>query len=217
MYQSVIFDLDGTLLNSLPDIAGAMNRSLAKVGLPGFAVEEYRMKVGNGVFKIAERSVGERTDLLPQVLSYYMADYAEHCCVASFTYPGIPEALKALSDAGLSLSVFSNKDQADVEKVVRHYLPGLSFAAVRGRREGVPLKPAPDGALLIARQLSLSPERFLYVGDSMMDMRCGAAAGMATVGVTWGFRGREELSQNGARYLIDRPEELLSLIRRDEA
>ncbi len=216
MFQSAIFDLDGTLINSLPDIAGAMNRSLAKCGLPGFQVEDYRLKVGNGVFKIAERSVGSRLDLMPQVLSYYMKDYAENCCVDSFVYPGITEALEQMARAGLSLSVFSNKDQGDVERVMRHYFPGITFACIRGRQEGVPLKPAPDGALRIARELGVSPERTLYVGDSMMDMICGAQAGMATVGVTWGFRDREELVEHHARFLIDRPEELPGLIRKDE-
>ena len=217
MFQSAIFDLDGTLINSLPDIAGAMNRSLARCGLPGFAVEEYRLKVGNGVFKIAERSVGDRVDLMPQVLEYYMKDYAENCCVDSFVYPGITEALTRMAEAGLSLSVFSNKDQGDVERVMRHYFPGIPFACIRGRREGVPLKPAPDGALLIARELGVPPERTLYVGDSKMDMLCGGQAGMTTVGVTWGFRDREELIENHARFLIDRADELPGLIRKDEA
>ena len=100
MYQSAIFDLDGTLINSLPDIGAAMNRSLAQCGLPGFAIEAYRLKVGNGVFKIAERSVGDRTDLLPRVLALYMRDYAENCCVDSFVYPGIPEALARMAAWG---------------------------------------------------------------------------------------------------------------------
>ena len=155
MFQSAIFDLDGTLINSLPDIAGAMNRSLAKCGLPGFQVEDYRLKVGNGVFKIAERSVGGRLDLMPQVLSYYMKDYAENCCVDSFVYPGITEALEQMASAGLSLSVFSNKDQGDVERVMRHYFPGITFVCIRGRQEGVPLKPAPDGAVRIAQELGV--------------------------------------------------------------
>ena len=99
MFQSAIFDLDGTLINSLPDITGAMNRSLAKCGLPGFAVEDYRLKVGNGVFKIAERSVGDRVDLMDQVLSYYMPDYAENCCVDSYVYPGIAGALSRMAEA----------------------------------------------------------------------------------------------------------------------
>jgi len=214
MFQSAIFDLDGTLINSLPDIAGAMNRSLAKCGLPGFEVEEYRMKVGNGVFKIAERSVGERTDLMPQVLSYYMKDYAENCCVNSYVYPGIPEALSKMAAAGVSLSVFINKDQGDVERVIRHDCSGITFACIRGRQEGVPLKPAPDGALRIARELGIAPERTLYVGDSKMDMLCGGQAGMVTVGVTWGFRDREELIEHHAQYLIDRPEELPGLVQR---
>lgn len=211
-FDGAIFDLDGTLINSLPDIAAAMNRSLAACGLPGFPVEDYRLKVGNGVFKIAERSVGSRIDMLDQVLALYMKDYAAHCCENSYVYEGVSEALARMAEKGLRLAVFSNKDQRDVESVIQSYLPRIPFAAVRGRQEGVPLKPAPDGAVRIAREWGIPPERILYVGDSLMDMDCGAAAGMVTAGVTWGFRDREELIEHHARYLIDRPEQLAELV-----
>ena len=212
MKQGVIFDLDGTLINSLPDISAAMNRSLAKFGLPVFPEDQYKYKVGNGVFKIAERSVGGHTEYLEDVLKAYMADYAENCRVNSYAYPGITETLLGLQEKGVRVCVLSNKDQADTESVLRYYFPDVQFAAIRGRVDGVPLKPDPAGALLIAENLGLTREDFWYVGDTSMDMNCGNAAGMETVGVLWGFRPREELVASGAKHLIVEPRELLTLV-----
>ncbi|MBQ9262766.1 MAG: HAD family hydrolase [Clostridia bacterium] len=213
MKKGVIFDLDGTLINSLPDISAAMNRSLAKFGLPGFEENAYKYKVGNGVFKIAERSVGERTELLEDVLHAYMEDYAQNCRVNSYAYKGVKDMLHGLIGQGLQVCVLSNKDQADTEAVLAYYFPGIAFAAIRGRVEGVPLKPDPAGALLIAQQLGLTSDEIWYVGDTSMDMNCGNAAGMETVGVLWGFRPREELVASGAKHLIANPQELLELTR----
>ena len=215
MIQAAIFDLDGTLINSLPDIAASMNRALARCGLPGYSVEDYRMKVGNGVKKIAERTVGpEHMDQFNEVLALYMADYAQHCCIDSYVYPGVRDMLDGLLRRGVQVSVFSNKDQGDVESVMAHYFPGFPFAAIRGRVENTPLKPAPDGARMIADQLGLPHDAFLYVGDSKMDMLCGNAAQMHVVGVSWGFRSREELQENNAHFIIDDPNELLSICDR---
>lgn len=212
MKRGVIFDLDGTLINSLPDISAAMNRSLAKFGLPGFAEDEYKYKVGNGVFKIAERSVGEHTEYLQQVLEAYMADYAQNSRVNTYAYKGVADMLLSLMARGIQVCVLSNKDQSDTENVLAYYFPDVRFAAIRGRVEGVPLKPDPTGALLIAQVLNLTPDDFWYVGDTSMDMNCGNAAGMETVGVLWGFRPREELVASGARRLIADPQELLQLV-----
>ena len=212
MKQAVIFDLDGTLINSLPDISAAMNRSLAKFGLPGYAEDEYKYKVGNGVFKIAERSVGEHREFLQQVLETYMADYAQNSRVNSYAYRGVNEMLKELVERGFKVCVLSNKDQTDTENVLAYYFPEVRFAAIRGRVEGVPLKPDPAGALLIAASLGLTPADFWYAGDTSMDMNCGNAAGMETVGVLWGFRTREELVASGARQLITEPAEFLRLV-----
>lgn len=212
MKQAVIFDLDGTLVNSLPDIAAAMNRSLRRFGLPEWPEDAYKFKVGNGVFRLTERAVGEHTGQTEAVLRTYMADYAENCRVNSYAYPGLNELLLALNQRGVLSCVLSNKDQGDVESVIRYYFPQIEFAALRGRVDGVPLKPDPAGALLIAKDLGLSPDDFLYVGDTGTDMACGAAAGMETVGVLWGFRPREELTAAGARRLIAEPGELLSLL-----
>lgn len=212
MKKAVIFDLDGTLVNSLPDISAAMNRSLEKAGLPIFDEEAYKYKVGNGVVKLAERSVGGHPECLDAVLESYKADYALNCRVNSYVYKGIMEMLMGLKALGLKICVFSNKDQADTESVIAHYFPEIGFDIIRGRVNEVPLKPAPDGALIIAAQLGLSTNECWYVGDTSMDMNCGNSAGMETVGVLWGFRPREELAASGAKHIIVEPRELLNLV-----
>lgn len=212
MKKAVIFDLDGTLVNSLPDISAAMNRALEKSGLPTFEENAYKYKVGNGVFKLAERAVGDHLDCLEQVLATYMADYAQNCRVHSYVYKGIEEMLLGLKELGLKICVFSNKDQADTESVIAYYFPEIDFDVIRGRVDAVPLKPAPDGALIIAAQLGLNTNECWYVGDTSMDMNCGNSAGMETVGVLWGFRPREELAASGAQHIIVEPRELLNLV-----
>ena len=209
MKKGVVFDLDGTLIHSLPDIAGAMNRSLAKFGLPGF--EEAAYKVGNGVLKLTERCVGDRKDLYDQVKAAYMEDYSQHNRVDSHPFRGVEDMLHALNQRGIPVAVLTNKDQQDAESMLHHFFPGIVFAAIRGRTEGVPLKPDPAGALLIAEGLGVNPADCLYVGDTSTDMNCGTAAGMETVGVLWGYRPREELTANGARHLISDPMELVDL------
>lgn len=211
MKKGVIFDLDGTLLHSLPDIAAAMNRTLAQFGLPTFEENDYKYKVGNGVLKLTERVVGERTDLFDQVRQTYMADYAKNNRVNTRPFRDVPELLRELIARGIPVCVLTNKDQADAENMLSFYFPDVTFSMIRGRVEGVPLKPDPTGALLIAGGLGAAPSEMLYVGDTSTDMKCGNAAGMETVGVLWGYRPREELTANGARHLISEPMELLRL------
>lgn len=212
MKKGVVFDLDGTLINSLPDISAAMNRALARFGLPEHEENTYKYKVGDGVLRLAERAVGGRTDMLEDVLRAYQADYAVNCRVSSYAYQGVADMIQGLIDRGLQVCVLSNKDQTDTESVIRYYFPDIRFSVIRGRVEGVPLKPDPTGALLVAAELGLRPEECWYVGDTSMDMACGNAAGMETVGVLWGFRPREELVAGGAKHLIAVPQELLELV-----
>ena len=211
MKKGVVFDLDGTLIHSLPDIAAAMNRSLAKYGLPGFEEAAYKYKVGNGVLKLTERCVGERKDLYDQVKAAYMEDYSQHNRVDSRPFRGVEDMLLTLNQRGIPVAVLTNKDQGDAESMLRHFFPDIAFSVIRGRNEGVPLKPDPAGALLIAESLGVNPADCLYVGDTSTDMNCGNAAGMETVGVLWGYRPREELTANGARHLISDPMELIDL------
>lgn len=213
MKKAILFDLDGTLVDSLPDIAAAMNRSLTKAGLPTFPTKDYLMKVGNGVFKLTERSVGERTDLFDTVLRYYRADYAENCAVDSRPYPGIPEALEDFKSMGLKVCCLSNKDETDVKKVLGYCFPGFAFTVTRGRRDGVPLKPDPAAALSILEEIGVTAEEAVFVGDTLMDVSCGKNAGITSIGVTWGFRPGEDVLTYGADHIADSAEDLIRIVR----
>ena len=214
MVKAVIFDLDGTLINTLPDIAASMNRTLRSFGLPEHPEDAYKLMVGNGAHILTERAVGPRTELTEQVYAAYREDYAANNRVLSQPYEGITALLMELDRRGIQTAVFSNKDHQDVLTVIQYYFPQMQFAALRGRQPGIPIKPAPDGAFRIAEALRLRPEDFLYAGDTGVDMDCGRSAGMVTVGVSWGFRSREELQKHQACHIIDRPDEMLTLISR---
>lgn len=209
MIQAVLFDLDGTLTNTLEDIAFAMNRALRLHHLPEHPVDAYRYLVGNGAKVLAQRAVGQRADLAEQVQRDYQAYYETHNLVRTKPYDGIPALLEGLQRKGLKLCVFSNKPHADTCHVVEHFFPGVNFAVVRGQQDGVPVKPDPAGALLVAQELSILPENFLYVGDTDVDMLCARRASMHPVGAVWGFRDEAELRQAGAERLAQHPEELL--------
>ena len=211
MYKAVLFDLDGTLTDTLEDISVAMNRALRLHGLPEWSREAYRYLVGNGARVLAQRCVRERQELAESVRQTYQAYYQAHNLVRTRPYDGVPELLRALAAQGMKLAVLSNKPDADTVRVVRHFFPDVPFAVVRGQREGVPVKPDPAGAVEIAAQLEISPGDFLYLGDTDVDMTCARAAGMHPVGVLWGFRTEEELRRSGAEHIIGAPDELLTI------
>ena len=211
MYKAVLFDLDGTLTDTLSDIAEAMNRALRLHGLPEWNVEDYRYLVGNGARVLASRCVRERQDMAESIRRTYQAWYETHNLVDTRPYDGVPQMLSALAEKGIKLAVFSNKPDADTKRVVRHFFPDVPFEVVRGQMEGVPVKPDPAGALMIAREMGLPPGDFLYLGDTNVDMQCAIAAGMHPVGALWGFRTEEELRQSGAEYLIAHPGDLPAL------
>jgi phosphoglycolate phosphatase len=211
MYKAVLFDLDGTLTDTLEDISVAMNRALRLHGLPEWPREDYRYLVGNGARVLAQRCVRERQELAENVRQTYQAYYQAHNLVRTRPYDGVPELLRALAAQGMKLAVLSNKPDADTVRVVRHFFPDVPFAVVRGQREGVPVKPDPAGAVEIAAQLEISPGDFLYLGDTDVDMTCARAAGMHPVGVLWGFRTEEELRRSGAEHIIGAPDELLTI------
>lgn len=210
--QAVLFDLDGTLLNTLEDIADSMNRALSDHKLPQHPIDAYRYFVGDGVRELAMRAAGFNAQAAPAVLKTYQAYYAAGCRDKTRPYGGVPDMLAALNRLDLPICVLSNKPHKDTLNVTAHYFPKIDFAIVRGQQEGVPVKPDPAGANSIAKYLNLSPERFLYVGDTAVDMDCARSAGMVPVGALWGFRPREELEAHQARYLIEQPGELLGLI-----
>ena len=211
LIRAVLFDLDGTLTDTLEDIADAMNRALRLHHLPEWPVDAYRYLVGDGAKVLAERAVRDRQELALSVQREYRAFYQAHSLVKTRPYDGVPELLRTLQARGAPMAVFSNKPDADTKNVVSHFFPEIAFKAVRGQVEGVPVKPDPTGALAVAGALGVAPADVLYLGDTSTDMRCARNAGMHPVGVLWGFRTEEELRQNGAECVISHPLGLLSV------
>lgn len=203
MIKAVLFDLDGTLLNTIPDIAGALNRSLAALGLPTHPVERCKGFVGSGIREAIRRAAPEGTapETLERIYTLYQADYPVRCAEETVPYPGIGDLLAALEDKGLALGVLSNKTEGTTQTIIARYFPGIPFRCVLGRAEGRPLKPDPAAAAPALAALGCSPGETAYVGDSGTDMSFAQAAGMVPVGVPWGYRSREELAERGARAL----------------
>lgn len=214
MKKAVIFDLDGTLVNSLPDISFAMNRALTLEGLVPHSEDRYRYFVGDGVIHLSERAAGERKDLAEKLREHYVPYYHEHSRDRSYVYDGIADMLVRLQREGILLSVFTNKDQPDAEDVIQHYFPSAPFRVIQGRQPGIPIKPDPEGVFRILEKLGTSKEETVYVGDTATDMKCGRNAGLFTFGVLWGFRTRDELENSGAKCIVSTPEELTGLVLR---
>ncbi len=212
-YRAVIFDLDGTLVNTLTDIAESVNYALKKFSLPIFPVDSFRLKVGSGNDElIADCLAPDKQYLKDQVLEIQIKHYAEHFCDNSRAYPGIKDMLRELQKNGLKLAVLSNKPSPFAPKLVKDVFGDNFFEAVQGELPDVPLKPDPTSALAIADKLGALPQQVAFVGDSSNDMRTARNADMFAVGVTWGFRDREELRQSCSEAIIDHPDELLSLL-----
>ena len=216
-YRAVLFDLDGTLLDTLRDLADSTNYVLAGSGFPQHEVEAYRYLVGAGRRVLASGALpedhrDERTvdRISSEIEEVYSQMWVEH----TRPYPGVPELLDALAGLGMRMAILSNKPQRPAEVMVSKLLPRWHFHAVEGQRPGIPLKPDPAGALQIARRMKMKPEGFLYLGDSATDMRTAIAANMYPVGALWGFRTAEELLEGGARALIEAPADLLPLLHR---
>ncbi|MBD3307456.1 HAD-IA family hydrolase [candidate division KSB3 bacterium] len=215
-YKAVLFDLDGTLLDTLEDLANSMNRVLAAQGFPTHPIDAYRYFVGDGLQMLVARTVPEeqRSDevVINESIRRFNADYGQSWNIKTRPYEGVPEMLDTLGTRGLPLAILSNKPHAFTQHCVSALLADWPFAVVLGQREGIPRKPDPAGAVEIAEMLNVLPAEFLYLGDTGTDMQTAVAAGMFPVGVLWGFRTREELQQNGAQVLLDRPADLFSLL-----
>jgi len=214
-FKAVIFDLDGTLLNTLEDLAGAMNIVLRQFGLPEHGLAEYKQFVGNGIEALVRRAVpeeqrnGERFDRYVQRMK---EEYFKRMTSKSHPYEGIAELLDAFNTAGIPLVVLSNKPDQPTRTIVSRLLAGWRFEKVMGARPEVPTKPNPSAALAIARELKITPSDFLFIGDTPIDMQTANFAGMFAVGALWGFRAVEELIAGGARVLVRDPEDLLPWI-----
>jgi len=213
--RALIFDLDGTLLDTLADLADSGNAALAALGLPEHPQDAYRYFVGLGIEELVVRMLPEnrRDDAtVQQALARVGVEYKQRWRDKTRAYPGIPELLETLRGRGLPVCVLSNKPQHYTEITVEAFFPGRPFTHVRGARPEVPNKPHPAGALALATELGLSPGRVVFVGDSATDMKTARGAGMLPVGVLWGFRDEAELTKNGAAHLIARPDELLRIL-----
>jgi phosphoglycolate phosphatase len=213
-FEGVIFDLDGTLVNSLDDLADSMNGVLRNAGFPTHAVEAYKYFVGNGIRNLVRKTLPETMRDEDNVAQYFkqMTDtYRENCLVKSKPYDGIVELLDELKSRNLKLAVLSNKVDELTQKIISALLPDF-FDIVAGVTNEDLRKPNPSGALKICKQLDISPENFLYLGDTGTDMQTANNAGMYAIGVLWGFRTKAELIANGARRIIETPPELLTLL-----
>lgn len=213
--ELAIFDLDGTLLDTIGDLAAACNRMLAQRGLSEHTYDDYCRFVGNGILRLVERALPEELRT-PEYIAAARVDFIRFYLGAidrhTKPYAGIPELLAELTRRGVRLAVASNKFQQGTEQLVRRFFPAIPFDVVFGQRPGVPLKPDPAVVEEILALTGVARERVLYVGDSGIDMQTARAAGVRSVGVTWGFRSREELRLAGADALVDRSEELLRLL-----
>jgi phosphoglycolate phosphatase len=214
-YRAVIFDLDGTLLDTLEDIADAANRVLAMKGFPVRPLEAHKAAVGNGARQLMERVLPEANrdaKTIQECFEEFRKDYGEHWNIKTKPYAGVSEMLNALEKLGLRMAVLSNKPADFTRKCVYGILSHWKFDPVIGGEDGIPSKPDPAGAIEISNRLNVEPSEFIYLGDSGVDMKTANAAGMFAVAALWGFRNREELERDGAKALIDRPEELLKLL-----
>jgi phosphoglycolate phosphatase len=214
-FKAVLFDLDGTLLDTLDDLAESMNAVLAGSGYPVHEVEAYKYFVGNGVRKLTERclpeghrSILEIDDHLAQMLKEYEARWDNK----SKPYKGISELLDTLTEKGVKMAILTNKADEFAGRIVKKLLPDWSFQAVIGEKPTLPKKPDPAGAVKIAELFGLPCSEFLYLGDTDVDMKTAVSAGMYAVGALWGFRKADELVEGGARVLIPEPLALLDLL-----
>ncbi len=213
-YAAAVFDLDGTLLDTLTDLANAANAVLARQGYATHAVADYRRFIGAGVETLFARALppgaGDRARIARCIRQFEEA-YTQHWNIHTRPYPDVIEMLAALQARQIKMAVLSNKPHRFTERCVAEFLPTVKFELVLGQRQGIPRKPDPAGALEIAAALAVPVDQFIYVGDSTIDMETARRAGMVPVGVTWGFQSRTELEQNGAPTLIEQPLELLDI------
>lgn len=212
-YTTAIFDLDGTLLNTLGDLADAVNAAIVPRGLVPATEEQVRQRVGNGIRNLIRLSLPEGTPDadIDDCLAVFRAYYNEHMMNRTVPYDGIADVLRALKAAGMRIAVLSNKYDPASKALVAHYFPGLADLTF-GERPDVPRKPDPASCREVMDLLHAAPQTTIYIGDSAVDMNTAKNAGLTSIGVTWGFRSRETLIESGACMLADRPTELLPLL-----
>ncbi len=215
MIRGIVFDLDGTLLNTLKSIANAFNRSLLQMGFPTHDIESYRLFVGDGVYRCAERCLPAEqrtTKNINQLVEIERQDYATGWKLDAMPYEGISDLLESAEANSLKLAVLTNKDDQFAQQCVSYFFPTTPFSSIIGHSEKIPHKPDPAGGMLIANQLDLAPRELVMVGDTNIDIHTAKACNMVSVGVLWGFRERKELVDAGADKIITHPNELLGIL-----
>lgn len=213
-YKGAIFDLDGTLVDSLADLADAMNYALKILDQPTWDLEAYRKKVGNSTNLLIKRALApDKQNLFDEMFKISSEKYAQICLNKTRPYKGMSESLNELHKKRVKLAVLTNKDHEMAVKVVTHLFGKNLFDAIVGTTTGNPIKPDPTQTLELVRKLKLKPQETVFVGDSDVDMQTAKACKMLAVGVNWGFRPIEELKQNGADIIVGRPEKLLELFK----
>lgn len=215
MIKAVLFDLDGTLANSLIDLAAATNQALLKAGYPQREVDNYRYYAGDGIPKMIERALPENArskEIIDSIKADFLQYYNVHYNDSTDTYKGVPELLEALEQKGIIMAVVTNKAQPFAEKVINKLFGNKYFSLIFGQRDGVPNKPDPTLTLMAMRELNVKAEECIFLGDSGMDVATGVNSGAYPVGELWGFRDEDELRLNGAKRIITEPCELLEII-----
>lgn len=217
MKKLVIFDLDGTLLNTIADLAAATNYALQACGYPTHDTDAYRFFVGNGINKLFERALPEGTRSKENVLkirSLFVPYYNEHNADLSRPYPGIENLLETLQKKGYMLAVASNKYHKATQKLIKQYFPRINFLAILGQRENIPAKPDPQVVYEIMEKAGVERNEVVYIGDSSVDMQTGANAGVTTIGVCWGFRPRTELEAYNPSLIAEQAEDILHFLEK---
>lgn len=213
VYRAAVFDLDGTLLNTLADLADSGNELLASYGMAPHPEPAFRYFVGNGSRKLMERILpGKSPEQIDEALGRYKAIYEKHLTAKTTPYAGISETLSALKARGVRMAVCTNKHISAAEALIRKYFPADTFDAFEGDRPGVPRKPDPAHVRIVLEKMGVMPEETVYLGDSGVDMQTAVNAGTLPVGVLWGFREKDELMENGAQILLSKPSELLEKV-----
>ncbi len=214
-FKAALFDLDGTLLDTLEDIADSMNNVLKQHGFPEHPIASYKITVGLGVRNLVTQCLPEEARIdhtIQACFDAFMREYGDNPVKKTKPYPGVLEMLSALTAKSIPFAILSNKNDPLTQKIVPLALPGIRFGVVQGSRPDVPKKPDPYSALAIAKRLGVEPSQMLYAGDSGIDMETANRAGMFALGVLWGFRDKDELVSNGSHALVSTPEEILQFL-----
>ena len=214
MFKLCVFDMDGTVVDSVADIAAAMNRSLATLGYKTYKTEEYCHLAGNGMEVLCRRAIPGRTEEeVQKLISLYKEDYLANCCVDSAVYDGVIELLQDLKEKGMIRAVLSNKPHDQVMGVAKKLFTPDSFDEIMGYTPKFPTKPAPDSLFYLMEKYGVNKSETVFIGDSNVDIQLGKNAGVYTIGVSWGFRGRQELEEAGADCVADNMEELKKFLK----